>query len=104
MGGDVAILAVDTSGPTIVLSVDGLAHPARISADPMPADMRHGQFLFNTANTRLRRHHPEPLGGLRELPRRGPHRRGDLAFLQGPRDTPSNAGGVSDTGFLFHTA
>src|SRR5262249_16169614 len=25
-------------------------------------------------------------------------------FLQGPRDTPTNAGGVADTGFLFRTA
>ena len=46
---DVAVIAVDTSGGTIALTVDGAAIP-RLLSDPMPAAVRHGQLLFNTAN------------------------------------------------------
>jgi YVTN family beta-propeller protein len=103
MGGDVVVLSVDTSGPAIVLAVDGAPIP-RITTDPMPAAMRHGQFLFNTANTDI-----VPITSNRWVACASCHVEGRTdavtwRFLQGPRDTPSNAGGVSDTGFLFHTA
>jgi mono/diheme cytochrome c family protein len=102
--GDVAVIAVDTSGGTISLSVDGPAIPRLASADPMPAAMRDGQFLFNTANSAL-----VPITQNHWVACASCHVEGRTdavtwRFLQGPRDTPSNAGGVSDTGFLFHTA
>ncbi len=103
-GGDVAIIAIDTSTPgAINLSVAAPPIP-RLSADPMPAAMRHGQFLFNTANSDL-----VPITSNHWIACATCHVEGRTdavtwRFLAGPRDTPSNAGGVSDTGFLLHTA
>ncbi len=100
---DVAVIAIDTSGATIGLSVDG-APIARISHDPMPAAMRRGQFLFFTANSDvvpITKNHWLACASCH------PEGRSDAVtwrFEQGPRDTPSNAGGVADTGFLHHTA
>jgi mono/diheme cytochrome c family protein len=100
---DVAVISVDTSGGSIALAVDGPAI-SRLSSDPMPAAMRHGQFLFNTANSDL-----VPVTKNHWIACATCHIEGRTdavtwRFKQGPRDTPSNAGGVSDTGFLFHTA
>jgi hypothetical protein len=103
-GGDVAVIAVDTSDPTTIkLSVDGPPIP-RLSSDPMPSAMRHGQFLFNTANSDL-----VPVTQNHWIACATCHIEGrsdavTWKFKEGPRDTPSNAGGVSDTGFLFRTA
>jgi DNA-binding beta-propeller fold protein YncE len=100
---DVAVIAVDTSGATIALSVDGPAIP-RLMSDPMPADMRDGQFLFNTANSSV-----VPITQNSWIACATCHIEGrsdaiTWRFVEGPRDTPSNAGGKSDTGFLFWTA
>jgi YVTN family beta-propeller protein len=102
--GDVAVIAVDTSDPTTInLSVDGPAIP-RLMKDPMPAAMRHGQLLFNTANS-----DQVPITQNRWIACATCHPEGrsdavTWKFTEGPRDTPSNAGGVTDTGFLFRTA
>jgi YVTN family beta-propeller protein len=101
--GDVAVLALDTSGAAIKLSVDGEVI-SRFAHDPMPMQLRQGQHLFFSANSD-------------ELPITRNHwvacaschieGRSDAVvwrFTQGPRDTPSNAGGTLDTGFLHHTA
>jgi mono/diheme cytochrome c family protein len=66
--------------------------------------MRHGQFLFNTANSDL-----VPITNNHWMACATCHVEGrsdavTWRFLAGPRDTPSNAGGVGDTGFLLHTA
>jgi YVTN family beta-propeller protein len=100
---DVAFIAVDTSNGSINLSVDG-PPVARIKSDPMPAAMRHGQFLFNTADSDL-----VPITQNHWMSCALCHVEGRTdavtwKFLEGPRDTPSNAGGVSDTGFLLRTA
>jgi YVTN family beta-propeller protein len=100
---DVAVLEVDSSGASPVVSVDG-APIARAARDPMPAAMRLGQHIFYSANSD-------------ELPTTSDHwvacaschveGRSDAVtwqFLQGPRDTPSNAGGTKNTGFLMRTA
>ena len=100
---DVAVLDVDTSGPSAAVTVDG-APIARTAQDPMPAAMRLGQHVFYSANSD-------------ELPTTTDHwvacaschveGRSDAVtwqFLQGPRDTPSNAGGTAHTGFLMRTA
>jgi DNA-binding beta-propeller fold protein YncE len=75
-----------------------------VHQDPMPANYRLGQQLFNSANSD-------------ELPITQNHwmacatchieSRTDAitwGFTVGPRDTPSNAGGTVGTGFLLHTA
>jgi hypothetical protein len=100
---DVAVLDVATGDAGPVVTVNGPAIP-RTARDPMPADLRLGQHLFYSADSD-------------ELPLTTDHwvscatchleGRSDAVtwlFLQGPRDTPSNAGGVLQTGFLFRTA
>jgi hypothetical protein len=75
-----------------------------LASDTMPPNLRLGQHLFFSANSD-------------ELPLTSNHwvscatchleGRSDAVtwrFAQGPRDTPSNAGGTLDTGFLFRTA
>ena len=51
-----------------------------LASDPMPANLRLGQQLFFSANSDDVPDHPEPLGGVRELPRRRAERRGDVAL------------------------
>ncbi len=100
---DVAVLAVSggEAGP-VTVTVDGAAIP-RLAKDPMPADLRLGQHVFFSAQSD-------------ELPVTTDHwvscaschleGRSDAVtwrFGQGPRDTPSNAGGTKQTGFLFRT-
>jgi len=100
---DVAAFAVTRSDTGVVVTPDGAAFPT-LAVDPMPATLRLGQRLFYSANSD-------------ELPLTQNHwvacatchleGRSDAVtwkFAQGPRDTPSNAGGVLDTGFLFRTA
>jgi YVTN family beta-propeller protein len=93
----------DSLGARVELDVDG-APIALTARDPMPATLRDGQMLFYSANSD-------------ELPITRNHwvacatchmeGRSDAVtwrFAQGPRDTPSNAGGMIGTGFLFRTA
>ncbi len=99
---DVAVLSV-SAGP-IGPQVEVERAIPRLAADPMPAEMRLGQHVFNSANSD-------------EMPITTDHwvsctschieGRSDAVtwrFLEGPRDTPSNAGGVLHTGFLLRTA
>jgi hypothetical protein len=101
--GDVAVLTVATSSGPPSVAVDG-APIARMAHDPMPSDLRLGQHLFYSADSD-------------EIPLTTDHwvscaschleGRSDAVtwlFAQGPRDTPSNAGGMLLTGFLFRTA
>jgi YVTN family beta-propeller protein len=100
---EVAVLDVSAGGAAPVVTVDGPAIP-RTAHDPMPPDLRLGQHVFFSANSD-------------ELPVTTDHwvscatchleGRSDAVtwlFSQGPRDTPSNAGGMLATGFLFRTA
>jgi YVTN family beta-propeller protein len=101
--GDVAVVSIDRTGGGVHLAVDGAAI-SRYAEDPMPAQLRLGQHLFYSANSD-------------ELPITKNHwvacaschleGRSDAVtweFAQGPRDTPTNAGGMLGTGFLFRTA
>jgi cytochrome c peroxidase len=77
---------------------------ATLSTDPMPANLRLGQLLFYSANS-----DDLPLTQNHWVACATCHLEGRVdavtwRFLQGPRDTPTNAGGLLDTGFLFHTA
>jgi YVTN family beta-propeller protein len=100
--GDVAVVRLDrTAG--LALTVDGPPIP-RFAADPMPAQLRLGQHLFYSANS-----DEYPMTQNHWVACASCHLEGrsdavTWRFEQGPRDTPSNAGGVLDTGFLFRTA
>ena len=100
--GDVAIVRIDrTSG--VALAVDG-APIARLASDPMPAALRLGQHLFYSANSD---EHPITQNHWVACASCHIEGRSDAVtwrFAQGPRDTPSNAGGTLGTGFLFRTA
>ncbi|MFI5299257.1 MAG: hypothetical protein ACHREM_14275 [Polyangiales bacterium] len=100
---DVAVLTIDATATPATVTLGATTIP-RITSDPMPADMRLGQHMFYSANSD-------------ELPLTTDHwiscatchleGRSDAViwrFKEGPRDTPSNAGGVLHTGFLFRTA
>ncbi|HTR56334.1 MAG TPA: hypothetical protein VMJ10_36925 [Kofleriaceae bacterium] len=98
---DVAVIAIDGSAG-IALSLQGAI--ARLAADPMPAQMRLGQHLFFSANS-----DEYPITQNHWVSCASCHLEGrsdavTWRFAQGPRDTPSNAGGMIGTGFLFRTA
>jgi len=104
--GDIAVVRidrVDPAGPRVALSADG-PPIARLERDPMPAALRLGQHLFYSANSDeypITRNHWVACASC--------HLEGrsdgvTWRFVQGPRDTPSNAGGMIGTGFLFRTA
>jgi DNA-binding beta-propeller fold protein YncE len=100
---DIAVFRVKNAGAQVSVSADG-APFASIGKDPMPSSLRLGQRVFYSANSD-------------DLPVTRDHwvacaschleGRSDAVtwkFAQGPRDTPTNAGGLLDTGFLFRTA
>jgi DNA-binding beta-propeller fold protein YncE len=100
---DVAVFKVDKGASGITITPDG-APFATLAADPMPPTMRLGQKLFFSANS-----DDVPLTQNHWVACASCHVEGrsdavTWKFEQGPRDTPSNAGGLSDTGFLFRTA
>jgi YVTN family beta-propeller protein len=75
-----------------------------VAADPMPATLRLGQLLFHSANN-----DEYPITQNHWVACSNCHLEGGSDavtwnFAQGPRDTPSNAGGTLDTGFQFRTA
>jgi hypothetical protein len=99
--GDVAVVAVDRSDG-IALSVADVIET--LPVDPMPADLRLGQSLFWSANS-----DQTPITTNHWVACASCHLEGrsdavTWRFEVGPRDTPSNAGGTRDTGFLLRTA
>ncbi len=77
----------------------------RLNQDPMPTDLRLGQRLFYMANTSS----PYPITKNFWVSCSSCHLEGGTdavtwLFEQGPRDTPSNAGGPINTGFLMRQA
>ncbi len=91
----------------VVATVDtGASNPIEClaGADPMPADYRHGQRLFYSANSAQ-----FPITQNFWMACAICHLEGQTdavtwKFVEGPRDTPSNAGGPINTGFLFRQA
>ena len=82
---------------------DGAAFKS-LAADPMPAGLRLGQKLFYSANS-----DDVPLTQNHWVSCATCHLEGRSSAVtwkvrEGPRDTPSNAGGMLGTGFLFRTA
>lgn len=100
---DVTVLSIDRASASVPVAVDG-APIERLAADPMPAELRHGQRLFYTANSAA-----FPITKNFWVACASCHIEGGSdavtwLFKEGPRDTPSNAGGPINTGFLLHQA
>jgi len=100
---DIAAFKVTKTGSAVAIVADGAPIPT-LSSDPMPSLLRLGQKLFYSANS-----DEVPLTQNHWVACASCHLEGrsdavTWKFEQGPRDTPTNAGGVADTGFLFRTA
>jgi len=100
---DVAVLDLDRSGGALAVTVEP-GTLTTVASDPMPAELRFGQHLFYSANSDeypITRNHWVSCSSCHL------EGRSDAVtwrFTQGPRDTPTNAGGVLGTGFLLRTA
>jgi hypothetical protein len=100
---NVTVLGVSENSTAVQVSVDG--DPIEcLAADPMPANLRRGLRLFYSANSAA-----FPVTQNFWLACASCHLEGQSdavtwKFEQGPRDTPSNAGGPINTGFLFRQA
>jgi YVTN family beta-propeller protein len=97
---DVTVLRIDPSRPSAPVSVDGPPID-RLRHDPMPQKLRLGQRLFYTANSAA-----FPITRNFWIACATCHLEGGTdavtwLFEAGPRDTPSNAGGTGNTGFLL---
>jgi YVTN family beta-propeller protein len=100
---DITVLALDPANAGAPAAVDGPAID-RLPADPMPENLRLGQRLFYTANSAV-----YPITRNFWVACASCHLEGGTdavtwRFADGPRDTPSNAGGPINTGFLFRLA
>jgi YVTN family beta-propeller protein len=100
---DIASFDVVESDAGVTLTANGAAFPS-LAQDPMPANLRLGQKLFYSADS-----DDVPLTQNHWVACASCHLEGrsdavTWLFAQGPRDTPTNAGGLLDTGFLFRTA
>ncbi|MGZ3441352.1 MAG: YncE family protein, partial [Polyangia bacterium] len=100
---NVVVLALDAADALAPARVDG-APIAAVAADPMPANLRLGQRLFYTANSA-----DFPITKNFWVACSSCHLEGysdavTWRFFVGPRDTPSNAGGPINTGFLLRQA
>ncbi len=98
---DITVLTIDQANLKIPVAVDGKSIE-RLTKDPMPAEMRHGQRLFYTANSAK-----FPITKNFWVACASCHIEGGSdavtwLFKEGQRDTPSNAGGPINTGFLLH--
>jgi cytochrome c peroxidase len=100
---NIAAFKLQTSAEGASLVADGAAFPS-LMHDPMPSQLRLGQKLFYSANS-----DDAPMTQNHWVACASCHLEGrsdavTWKFEQGPRDTPTNAGGMLDTGFLFRTA
>jgi YVTN family beta-propeller protein len=100
---DVVAFKVQAGDAGVSLTQDGASFKS-LASDPMPANLRLGQHLFFSANS-----DEYPVTQNHWVACASCHLEGrsdavTWLFAQGPRDTPTNAGGVLDTGFLFRTA
>ena len=100
---NVVVLDLTPNDPISAAVVDG--DPIeRLHADPMPDSLRLGQRLFYSANSSA-----FPITQNFWVSCSSCHLEGQTdavtwLFLVGPRDTPSNAGGPINTGFLLRQA
>ncbi|HTR54131.1 MAG TPA: hypothetical protein VMJ10_25740 [Kofleriaceae bacterium] len=102
--GDIAIVDIARGANGVTLEAEGVPIARFAAADPMPAQMRLGQHLFYSANSD---EYPVTTNHWIACATCHMEGRSDAVtwkFAQGPRDTPTNAGGMLGTGFLFRTA
>ncbi len=100
---DIAAFRVSDADGGVSIGADGPAFKS-LASDPMPADLRLGQKLFYSANS-----DDVPLTQNHWVSCATCHIEGRSSGVtwkvdEGPRDTPSNGGGMLGTGFLFRTA
>jgi len=100
---DIAVLDVNEGAAGVTVAVEPRTIGA-LASDPMPTHLRLGQHLFNSANSD---EYPLTSNHWASCTTCHIEARSDAVtwlFSEGPRDTPSNAGGMTHTGFLFRTA
>jgi YVTN family beta-propeller protein len=101
---NVTVLSIHEDGDSSTVAVAGPPIECLANGDPMPANLRLGFRLFYSSNSAqfpvtqnfwiaCATCHPE--GETDDI---------TWEFAEGPRDTPSNAGGPINTGFLFRQA
>ncbi len=100
---DVVVLDLVRAGATLTVTAESNVI-STLASDPMPTTMRLGQHLFYSANS-----DEYPITKNHWVACATCHMEGrsdavTWRFAQGPRDTPTNAGGVLGTGLLFRTA
>jgi DNA-binding beta-propeller fold protein YncE len=99
---DVAVYQIQSADNGVTLVANG-SFPS-VGHDPMPSELRLGQNLFYSANS-----DQVPITQNHWIACATCHVEGGSdavvwLFAQGPRDTPTNRGGMIGTGFLFRTA
>jgi YVTN family beta-propeller protein len=94
-------IAEGTSGPQVRVDGDPIEC---LQADPMPPDLRRGLRLFYSANSAAFPITQDFWVACSTCHLEGGTDAVTWRFQQGPRDTPSNAGGPINTGFLFRQA
>jgi YVTN family beta-propeller protein len=100
---DVTVLAIDEGNAVSPVKVDG-ASIDRLTLDPMPKELRLGQRLFYTANSAAFPVTKNFWVACTSCHIEGGSDAVTWLFAVGPRDTPSNAGGPINTGFLLRQA
>ncbi len=93
------------SGPLVVLDPgNGDAGIPTVESDPMPSGLRNGFQIFYSANSAKRPITQNFWMACATCHLEGQSDAVTWQFLEGPRDTPSNAGGPVNTGFLLRQA
>lgn len=100
---DIAAFQVSAADGGLSIVADGPAFKS-LAADPMPTELRLGQKLFYSANS-----DDVPMTQNHWVSCATCHLEGRSSgvtwkVVEGPRDAPSNGGGMLGTGFLFRTA
>jgi len=101
---NVVVLKLAPADPVEPVAVDGAPIERLSGADPMPDQLRLGQRLFYTANSAAYPVTQNFWASCSTCHLEGQTDAVTWLFLVGPRDTPSNAGGPINTGFLLRQA
>ncbi len=100
---NVTVLDISEAGGSASAAVDG--NPIEcLASDPMPANLRRGLRLFYSSNSAQFPITQDFWIACSTCHLEGQSDAVTWKFAQGPRDTPSNAGGPINTGFLFRQA
>ena len=100
---NVTVLDISEASGSASAAVDG--NPIEcLASDPMPANLRRGLRLFYSSNSAQFPITQDFWIACSTCHLEGQSDAVTWKFAQGPRDTPSNAGGPINTGFLFRQA